>query len=124
MNAMQAMLVGADTLGNIPAVLDGYGIQIHRHLTGRNSSHQRKQDRLPAGTDLLVLFTDFLGHNVMKHFRSLAAQENIRFIACRRSVCALQQSLDNAGFSSADCQRCATPCQQQARKSGDKLARH
>lgn len=112
MNATQAMLVGADTLGNIPAVLNGYGIEIHRHLTGRNSAHQRKQDRLPAGTELLILFTDFLGHNVMKHFRSLAAQENIRFIACRRSVCALQQSLDSAGFTSADCQRCQASCAQ------------
>jgi hypothetical protein len=118
MNATQAMLVGADTLGNIPAVLSGYGIEIHRHLTGRNSAHQRKQDRLPAGTELLILFTDFLGHNVMKHFRSLAAQENIRFIACRRSVCALQQSLDSAGFASVDCQRCqANGCAQRKGKS-------
>ncbi|MFO1233973.1 MAG: hypothetical protein U1E47_02435 [Rivihabitans pingtungensis] len=47
MNATQAMLVGADTLGNIPAVLSGYGIEIHRHLTGRNSAHQ--QTGSPAG---------------------------------------------------------------------------
>ena len=54
----------------------------------------------------------------MKHFRSLAAQENIRFIACRRSVCALQQSLDSAGFASADCQRCqANDCVQRKGKS-------
>uniref|UniRef100_A0A8W7Q3P8 Uncharacterized protein n=1 Tax=Anopheles coluzzii TaxID=1518534 RepID=A0A8W7Q3P8_ANOCL len=66
---MNAMLVGADTLGNIPEVLQEFGITIHRHLNGRNSSHQRKSDRLPAGTDLLILFTDFLGHNVMRHFR-------------------------------------------------------
>ena len=58
MNAI-AMLVGADTLGNIPAVLSGYGIEIHRHLTGRNSAHQRKQDRLPAGTGLVDLVYRF-----------------------------------------------------------------
>jgi hypothetical protein len=95
---MNAMLVGADTLGNIPTVLESFGISIHRHLSGRNSSHQRKLDRLPAGTDMLILFTDFLGHNVMRHFRALASEQNVRFIACRRSVCALKQSLSGVGL--------------------------
>lgn len=108
---MNAMLVGADTLGNIPGVLDNFGINIHKHLSGRNSSHQRKLDRLPAGTELLILFTDFLGHNVMKHFRQLANEENIRFIACRRSVCALKQSLEGVGFSE-QCASCPNKCSQ------------
>jgi len=104
---MNAMLVGADTLGNIPDVLDRFGITIQRHLSGRNSAHQRKLDKLPVGTELLILFTDFLGHNVMRHFRALASQENVRFIACRRSVCALQQSLLSVGLSIDDgCAAC------------------
>ena len=108
---MNAMLIGADTLGNIPAVLDSFGITIQRHLSGRNSAHQRKLDRLPAGTELLILFTDFLGHNVMRHFRALASQEKVRFIACRRSVCSLKQSLSSAGMSEIDnCAHCRTPC--------------
>ncbi|AAQ60638.1 DUF2325 domain-containing protein [Chromobacterium violaceum] len=111
---MNAMLVGADTLGNIPDVLQNYGITIHRHLSGRNSSHQRKVDRLPAGTDLLILFTDFLGHNVMRHFRELAAEQQIRFIACRRSVCALKQSLTGAGMCEQPCAACPQ------RSGGDK----
>lgn len=97
------MVVGADTLGNIPDVLNRAGIKIDRHITGRNSSHQRKMDRLPANIDLLILFTDFLGHNVMRHFRELASEHDVRFIACRRSVCALKQSLACAGF---DCENC------------------
>lgn len=100
---MNAMLVGADTLGNIPTVLKDAGIHIDRHITGRNSSHQRKADRLPSSIDLLILFTDFLGHNVMRHYRELALEQNIQFIACRRSVCALKQSLTCAGF---DCENC------------------
>jgi len=109
---MNAMLVGADTLGNIPGVLDEYGISIHKHLSGRNSSHQRKLDRLPAGTDLLILFTDFLGHNVMKHFRELANEEKVRFIACRRSVCSLKQQLDCVGLAEKQhCASCPNACQ-------------
>lgn len=106
---MNAMLVGADTLGNIPGVLESFGINIHKHLSGRNSSHQRKLDRLPAGTELLILFTDFLGHNVMKHFRQLANEENVRFIACRRSVCSLKQSLQCAGMAE-QCASCPNAC--------------
>lgn len=96
---MNAMLVGADTLGNIPVVLDQFGITIKRHVSGRHSAHQRKPERLPAGTELLILFTDFLGHNVMRHFRALAAEEKVHFIACRRSVCALKTSLHGAGLT-------------------------
>lgn len=114
---MNAMLVGADTLGNIPDVLGRFGIQIQRHVSGRNSSHQRKQDRLPSGTDILILFTDFLGHNVMKHFRELAHTENIRFIACRRSVCALQMSLANAGLmEKPQCDSCPRQCADKRKK--------
>ncbi|AVY94630.1 MULTISPECIES: DUF2325 domain-containing protein [Microvirgula] len=105
---MNAMLVGADTLGNIPNVLNEFGISIHRHVSGRNSAHQRKSNTLPADTDLLILFTDFLGHNVMKHFRSLAASRDVRFVACRRSTCALKQALSAVGLQT--CSGCDTPC--------------
>lgn len=104
---MNAMLVGADTLGNIPTLLKDAGITIDRHITGRNSAHQRKSDRLPSNIDLLILFTDFLGHNVMRHYRELASEQKVRFIACRRSVCALKQSLACAGFDCSNCPRAA-----------------
>lgn len=109
---MNAMLVGADTLGNIPDVLNSFGISIHKHVSGRNSSHQRKVDKLPAGTDLLILFTDFLGHNVMRHFRELASEEKVRFIACRRSVCSLKQSLNCVGLNESACAACPSKCEQ------------
>lgn len=101
---MQAMLVGADNLGNIPLLLEEFGIKIAKHISGRNSSHQRKLDRLPSGVNLLILFTDFLGHNVMKHFRQLAYDNEVPIITCRRSVCALKQSLASCGF------KCCSEC--------------
>ncbi|GAB7126601.1 DUF2325 domain-containing protein [Silvimonas sp. JCM 19000] len=89
---MKAYLVGADRLGNIPHFLASQGIRINGHLSGRDASHQRKPVSV-HGADLIILFTDFMGHNVMRNYRQLAQQNNIRFIACRRSVCDLQQSL-------------------------------
>jgi hypothetical protein len=44
------------------------------------------------------LMTDFLGHNVMKAFRQAAQRSGVRVLACRRSVCALKQALDQCGL--------------------------
>lgn len=105
---MNAYLVGADVLGNIPDLLKSFGIVIQKHISGRNASHQRKLPALPKETDIIILFTDFIGHNVMRHYRQLAMEQQIEFVACRRSICALQQSL--AGMSAsgrlAACAQC------------------
>ncbi|WP_157314030.1 DUF2325 domain-containing protein [Chitinibacter sp. GC72] len=101
---MNAYLVGADVLGNIPQVLAQHGIAVQKHVSGRNVAHQRKPPSL-NGADLLILFTDFLSHNVMKAYRDLANEENVRFVACRRSVCALSQSLEKLN-EVRDCTEC------------------
>ena len=101
---MNAYLVGADALGNIPQLLAEHGISVQKHVSGRNVAHQRKPPSL-NGADLLILFTDFLSHNVMKAYRELANEENVRFVACRRSVCALSQSLEKIG-EVRDCTQC------------------
>jgi hypothetical protein len=90
---MNALVVGADRLGSIPEALQGFGIRIAHHVSGRDASHQRHGADLPSGTQLLILFTDFLGHNVMRRFRSAAREQGIPIIACRRSVSCLVQSL-------------------------------
>ena len=89
---MNAVVVGADKLGNIPDYLATLGITIMCHITGRKVA-QQKNAALPYSTDLLILFTDFVGHNVMRQFRAVAKDERIKFIACRRSVCCLEESL-------------------------------
>jgi hypothetical protein len=91
---MDALIVGADRLGNIPEVLHRFGIRIAAHISGRDSSHQRRSvASLPAGVGIVILFTDFLGHNVMQGFRDAASRAGVSFVCCRRSVCALQQAL-------------------------------
>lgn len=103
---MNALVVGADRLGNIPEVLNQFGIRIAGHVSGRDSTHQRRSAPLPAGTDVVILFTDFLGHNVMRRFREAAQREQVTVVCCRRSVCALQQALGKR-FDSARCDACA-----------------
>lgn len=96
--AMNAVVVGADRLGNIPDLLRDHSINIIHHISGRDPSHQRRALQLPSGTELVILLTDFLGHNVMKSFRQAAQRSGARVLACRRSVCAMQQTLEQCGF--------------------------
>lgn len=92
---MNAMLVGADRLGNIPDLLASFGVRIMQHVSGRHAAHQRKLPGLPSGTELVILFTDFLGHNAMRHFRELAAREGIPVVCSRRSTSCLERCLEN-----------------------------
>ncbi|ETD73035.1 hypothetical protein V757_00545 [Pelistega indica] len=92
--SMNAVVVGADRLGNLPDVLKEHNIKINKHISGRDPSHQKKNLALPSGTEILILLTDFLGHNVMKSFRAAAEKQNIPIVACKRSVCSMKQALE------------------------------
>ena len=98
---VSAVVVGADRLGNIPELLKGHNIAIKHHISGRDPSHQKKTLQLPSGTELLILLTDFLGHNVMKTFRAAAQKAGVRVLACRRSVCSMKQALNQCGYCEA-----------------------
>ena len=107
---MNATLVGADRLGNIPALLEAQGIRVLCHISGRTASAQRRTSMLPKGTQLLILFTDFLGHNVMKTFRQAAQEEGVPVLACRRSASCLMQSLERrSGPIQSACTKCPAP---------------
>lgn len=94
---INAVIVGADRLGNIPELLSSHNIRITEHVSGRESSHQRRVLQLPGNTHLVILLTDFLGHNVMKAFKQAAQRSGAKVLACRRSVCAIQHALEQSG---------------------------
>lgn len=56
---MNATVVGADRLGNIPDLLEARGIRLLCHISGRAAVDQRQASGLPKGTQLLILFTIF-----------------------------------------------------------------
>src|SRR5690606_32933380 len=97
-SALSAVVVGADRLGNIPELLKGHNIAITHHISGRAPSHQKKTLQLPSGTQLVILLSAFLGHNVMKTVRNAAQRGGIRAVACRRSVCSMKQALQQCGL--------------------------
>lgn len=95
----RALVVGADRLGNIPDLLKTHQIEIHQHINGRETAHQKKVMTLPSGTHLVILLTDFLGHNVMKSFRQAAQRAGVPVLACKRSVSSVHQALTQNGFA-------------------------
>lgn len=103
---MNAMLVGADRLGSIPDRLAAFGITITRHVSGRNAMDQRRVPALPKNIDLLILFTDFLGHNVMRSFRSQAQADGVKVVACRRSASSLSEELERCLAPADPCKLC------------------
>jgi len=114
---VRAVVVGADRLGNIPELLKGHNIAIRHHISGRDPAHQKKTLQLPSGTDLLILLTDFLGHNVMKTFRAAAQRSGVKVLVCRRSVCCMKRALTQGGY----CEAC--PAEAQSRPAGKKALR-
>lgn len=92
------ILVGADRLGNIETLLKDRGFASFKHITGRQPKTQKCLPVSTAGAELMILFTDFVGHNVMRNFRKHAKEQHIPFIACKRSVCDLSSCLDKNGF--------------------------
>ncbi len=105
---MNALLVGADQLGNLPGVLAELGIRVAGHISGRAPAHQR-QAALPAEVELVILFTDFLGHNAMRHFRAAARARGLPLLCCRRSSSSLRRAVATCLGRTCDaCPRRAT----------------
>ncbi|MDM8561667.1 DUF2325 domain-containing protein [Candidatus Parabeggiatoa sp. HSG14] len=93
------IVVGADKLGKITTLLKDRGFANLKHITGRQPKTQKSMPVSTAHAELMVLFTDFVGHNVMHNYRKRAREQKIPFIACRRSVCDLAKCLDKCGFT-------------------------
>jgi hypothetical protein len=100
---MNAVVVGADRLGNIPETLATLGVNIALHIDGRHAAHQRRLPGLPQGTQLLILLTDFLGHNVMRHFRDLARAHAVPVVCCRRSTISVADSVQRCLAQRGQC---------------------
>ncbi|CAK0750294.1 hypothetical protein CCP3SC5AM1_160003 [Gammaproteobacteria bacterium] len=104
LEAGMVILVGADRLGNIEQLLKDRGYNDAMHIAGRNPGAQRKMAGALGKARLMVLFTDFIGHNVARNFKQMAKDHGLPFVACRRSTVSLVQALDR--IQTSDCSDC------------------
>lgn len=88
---MTVLLVGADQLGNIPHHLKRHGFREIVHWTGRATRTVNRQ--LPTSVDLVLVFSDFINHQLMSSVKSQAKSKNIPVLYCKRSCCNLDPLL-------------------------------
>jgi hypothetical protein len=93
-----AIVIGADRLGNIENLLEEHGLSVVKHITGRSPKAQAEHTVSMSHAKVMILFTDFVGHNVMRNFRKQAKKQNIPFIACKRSITDVARNLKRYGF--------------------------
>ncbi len=97
-NKKMAIVIGADRLGNIENLLEERGLSVLKHITGRSPKAQAGNVVSMSHAKVMILFTDFVGHNVMRNFRKQAKKQNIPFIACKRTITDVARNLERYGF--------------------------
>jgi len=94
---MNALLIGADRLGNIPNLLETRGIDEYKHWDGRKKGMRKL--KIPSDTDVVIIFTDFIEHRLTERIKSETKSMNIPCIFSRRAVSDLSKQMDR-------CQQC------------------
>ncbi|MET3287862.1 DUF2325 domain-containing protein [Brevibacillus fluminis] len=87
----QILVIGGDRLGNIVNLLQDRGFREVHHVTGRKSS--QTSVKIPAGTDLILVLTDFVNHNLAKTVKCQAKERELPILFCKRSCAAIEKVL-------------------------------
>jgi len=97
---MKALLVGADRLGNIPDTLQSFGIKDFIHWDGRKKGMRKLE--IPGEVDMVIVFYDFIEHNITEIVKEKAKQSKIPCVFSRRACSDLVKRLNNC----KDCNLC------------------
>lgn len=95
---MTILVVGADRLGSIPEKLKEKGIEEIIHWTGRGKKQEKKQ--IPERVAEIIVFCDFIKHNLVNHIKRQSRQKNIPVTFTKRSLSCLD----------LDCLHCYKNC--------------
>ncbi|WP_281172341.1 DUF2325 domain-containing protein [Halonatronum saccharophilum] len=75
------LVVGGDSLGNIPSKLKSLGFDEVLHITGRKS----KRCKIAKNIDMVLVLTDYVSHNLCEDVKLKAKSEGVKCLFCRRS---------------------------------------
>ena len=94
---MAIIVFGGDRLGNINDLLEQNGYQVVRHIKGRAKGELRFD--IPCEAEGVLLFTDFVNHNLAKAVKEAARKKGLKIYFARRSwshICQLLPKLEQA----------------------------
>lgn len=88
---MSVLVIGGDKLGNIKDFLKQNGFAKIDHITGRKKGDLKFE--IPSSTDLVLVLTDFIGHQMTKTIKERSKISNTKVVYSRRAISYLDQSI-------------------------------
>lgn len=89
---MSILVVGGDRLGNIKDKLNQKGFDEIGHVTGRKKGDRKI--KIPQNTDLVLILTDFIGHNMAEIIKEESRKNNVSVIFSRRSWACMHKNIE------------------------------
>lgn len=80
---MGIVIVGGDYFETINCNLCKNGFCIIKHISGRKNSH--KSVEIPKNADVVLVFTDYVSHNLCEHIKKESKRLGIRAVYCKRA---------------------------------------
>lgn len=108
---MSILILGGDKINPIREVLMNLGVDDIIHWTARNQKNGRKKDKpIPSGVSMVVMLTNFLNHNAMKHYRSEAKTKGLPIVYSTRNIECIKsefvKAVSNLDKDSKICKQC------------------
>ncbi len=91
---MSILVIGGDRLGNIDKNLKGLGFENIEHISGRKKKHT--QIGIPNETDVVLVLTDFVGHNLCKSIKDKAKEIGVKTVFSRRAWSDIYRTIQGA----------------------------
>lgn len=84
---MSVLVLGGDRIDPIRKILMELGVDDIIHWTARNQKNGRKKDKvIPSKVSMVLMLTNFLNHNAMKHYRAEAKSKDLPIVYSTRNV--------------------------------------
>ena len=108
---MSILVLGGDRIDPIRKILMELGVDDIIHWTARNQKNGRKKDKvIPSKVNMVLMLTNFLNHNAMKHYRAEAKTKDIPIVYATRNVECVKEAfikvIDELDKDSEICKQC------------------
>lgn len=89
---MSIVIFGGDRLGKIPSLLENHGYRLVQHVSGRKKGDLKKIE-IPNGAEGILVFIDYLNHNLALEVKAAAKRKGIKVVFVKRSWSQIKQVL-------------------------------
>lgn len=110
---MSVLILGGDKIEPIRKTLIDLGVDDIVHWTARNQKNGRKKDKhIPSKVNIVLMLTNFLNHNAMKHYKHEAKAKDLPVVYATRNVECVREAfiktLSTLDNDTEICKQCAS----------------